>query len=246
MKAIGKRLQDGEVGPFLRTRPPSAIVEVSTSWCVPCRMLDPIVHKLAFEFEIPLIKVDGDVAPLLKKKHKMVFFPTLLFFQSGKLVDRHTGFLEPKQMRRIILRVFKCSIQAGHTKAELAFLKAYRQADRRMTEIVNPPSKALESKLAVINPELTSIDKSLKRKVRAGRISSREAARRLTLERERLYAPFQAEMEALRTAWAQACETYEAIMNAAVEAFTRQHARTPDPSHSAKICLPGDASCRIN
>jgi len=245
-KSLAEQLSEDAVGRFLAAEPASAIVDVSAAWCAPCRWLGPIVQKVAFELEIPLILVDGEAAPRLTKEYEIDSFPTLLFFRGGKLVERHCGFLQPEEMRKLAAQIFERTIQTEPTAAELAFQEAYRQADRRMTEIMQPPSDALEPHLAAIQPELSSIEASLQHEVGAGRISSGEAARRLTAERKRLYAPFQAQIRSLEAAQNEALAFYEAIMNAAVEAFTRQDVNAPGASQSERMCLPGDASCKVN
>jgi thioredoxin 1 len=74
------------------------LVDVTAVWCGPCRMLDPIVKQLADEWQgkVKIVKLDADENPGVLMQYGILGIPTLMFFKSGKLQERMTGFL-PKE-----------------------------------------------------------------------------------------------------------------------------------------------------
>ena len=69
------------------------LVDFTATWCGPCRMLAPIVEKLADDFEgkLKVGKVDIDVAPKLAQKYGITSVPTVMVFQGGEKKSAHTG-----------------------------------------------------------------------------------------------------------------------------------------------------------
>ena len=74
-----------------------ALVDFSAPWCAPCRLQDPIIRRLADEFEgkacIGAVNIDetGDMASVLGIRS----IPTLILFRNGREVQRFVG-LQPE------------------------------------------------------------------------------------------------------------------------------------------------------
>jgi len=81
------------------------LVDVTAAWCGPCRMLDPIVRELALEWQgrVKVVKVDADQNPGLLMQYDILSIPTLMFFKSGQLVERLTGFAPKEKLKARIL-----------------------------------------------------------------------------------------------------------------------------------------------
>lgn len=62
------------------------LVDFHATWCGPCKVLAPIVEKLADEFEgkLKVGKVDIDQAPKLAAKYGVTSVPTVMVFQGGE------------------------------------------------------------------------------------------------------------------------------------------------------------------
>jgi thioredoxin 1 len=69
------------------------MVDFWATWCGPCKMIAPHVQALADEFagRAVVAKVDVDANKQWAIKYGIQSIPTLLFFKSGKLVDRMVG-----------------------------------------------------------------------------------------------------------------------------------------------------------
>ena len=68
------------------------IVDFWASWCMPCKMLSPVIDELAEEYpEIKFGKVNVDEQPELAGEFGVMSIPTLLVFRDGKLVNQAVG-----------------------------------------------------------------------------------------------------------------------------------------------------------
>ena len=69
------------------------VVDFWATWCGPCRMLSPIVDKLADKYagQVSVVKCNVDESADIPMKFGIRNIPTLLFFKNGELVDRMVG-----------------------------------------------------------------------------------------------------------------------------------------------------------
>ena len=73
------------------------IVDFWAEWCMPCRILGPIIDELAEENEgkVKVGKLDVDSNPQTAAKYQVTGIPTVIFFKDGEVVDRYVG-VQPK------------------------------------------------------------------------------------------------------------------------------------------------------
>lgn len=83
------------------------IVDFWAPWCGPCKMLGPILDKMAKEFEGKLIvaKVNTDEHQEWAGKYGVQGIPTMLMMKDGKIVHRQVGVL-PEPMLRDTIKSF--------------------------------------------------------------------------------------------------------------------------------------------
>ncbi|MDT7898767.1 MAG: hypothetical protein OXFUSZZB_000745 [Candidatus Fervidibacter sp.] len=69
------------------------MVDFWAEWCVPCRMIAPIVERLAQRYagRLKVVKLDVDANQDLAIEYQVMSIPTLLFFKNGQPVDRIIG-----------------------------------------------------------------------------------------------------------------------------------------------------------
>ena len=76
------------------------LVDFSAVWCGPCKMLDPVVKQLAGEWDgkVKVVKIDADANPNILTQYSVLGIPTLLFFKSGEIKERVTGYMPKNKL----------------------------------------------------------------------------------------------------------------------------------------------------
>ena len=77
------------------------IVDFWAPWCMPCRMIAPVLEKMAGEYDgrALIAKVNTDENPQWAIKYGVQGIPTLLFVKNGKIVDRAVGVAPAAQIK---------------------------------------------------------------------------------------------------------------------------------------------------
>ncbi len=78
------------------------VVDFWAAWCAPCKVLGPILERVAAEQEgsLELVKVDVDHNPALASQFGVQSIPTVLAFRDGRPVARFAGALPENEVRR--------------------------------------------------------------------------------------------------------------------------------------------------
>ena len=71
------------------------LVDFWAEWCGPCRMLGPIVEKVATAYaeKVKVVKLNTDENPSLGGEYQVSGIPCLILFKGGKPVDRIVGYV---------------------------------------------------------------------------------------------------------------------------------------------------------
>jgi thioredoxin 2 len=75
------------------TAKPLVLVDLWAPWCGPCRMVAPVLEKMAQEFagQLKVVKVNVDESPRVSQRFQASSIPMLLFLRDGQLVDKVVG-----------------------------------------------------------------------------------------------------------------------------------------------------------
>ena len=80
------------------------LVDFWAEWCVPCKMIAPIVDELAEEMEgqMEFAKVDVDSSPITAVTYGIRSIPALLIFKDGKPIEQIVGAVPKGQLKKKI------------------------------------------------------------------------------------------------------------------------------------------------
>ena len=80
----------------------TVILDFYGTWCMPCKMLAPIVEKVASEHNCKLAKVDIDENEELVNKFHIHSVPTLKIFKDGKEINSSVGLISESKLIELI------------------------------------------------------------------------------------------------------------------------------------------------
>lgn len=71
------------------------LVDFWATWCGPCKMLAPVVEKVAAAnaAKAKFVKLDTDENPSLAGQYQVSGIPCLILFKGGQPVDRIVGYV---------------------------------------------------------------------------------------------------------------------------------------------------------
>lgn len=81
--------------------PGTVVVDVYAEWCGPCRVMAPVIDRLAAAGgKVKYAKMDLENNHALCRELGISVLPTLLFYKDGKLVKTETGIVKEDVLAR--------------------------------------------------------------------------------------------------------------------------------------------------
>lgn len=82
----------------------TVLVDFYADWCGPCRMLTPVLEKVAIELkgQVTVVKLDIDHAQKIASNYQVTSVPTLILFKDGKEMGRLVGLRDGETIKDFI------------------------------------------------------------------------------------------------------------------------------------------------
>lgn len=83
------------------------LVDFYADWCGPCKMMAPVVEKLAEEMagQAKVGKLNVDDEGALAQQYRVVSIPTFLIFKNGEVVDTMVGAMSAAALKEKLMKV---------------------------------------------------------------------------------------------------------------------------------------------
>lgn len=82
----------------------TVLVDFYADWCVPCKMMAPVVDELAKEYEgkVKVGKLNVEESSDIAGNYSVMSIPTFIVFKDGKAVDKIVGGVSKEELENKI------------------------------------------------------------------------------------------------------------------------------------------------
>jgi len=114
------------------------VIDFWAAWCQPCRLLGPILEKLAHEYQgrFVLVKADVDQMPMIASTLGVQSIPAVFAIRDGRLVDQFLGLMPENQVRAWLDRILPTPAENLAGEAETLEYRDPQAAEARYREAI--------------------------------------------------------------------------------------------------------------
>lgn len=84
------------------------LLDFWASWCMPCKMITPVIEEIANEYrgKLKVGKLNVDDNPATATNFGVMNIPTLILFNKGEEIERIVGVVSKREITKKIAGVF--------------------------------------------------------------------------------------------------------------------------------------------
>jgi len=85
------------------------VVDFWAEWCQPCKMLSPVLDKVAQRYtgQVKVVKCNVDENQDIAAKYAIYSIPNLLFFRDGQIVNQAVGYMGESELASKVQEVLE-------------------------------------------------------------------------------------------------------------------------------------------
>jgi thioredoxin 1 len=104
-----RKITDSQFESEVKSGDQLVVIDFGATWCGPCKKLHPILSELSDEYQgrAKILEVDVGESPKIAQDFAVISVPQVLFFKSGKLLDRIVGLLPKPKLKEKIEQYLK-------------------------------------------------------------------------------------------------------------------------------------------
>ena len=80
------------------------VIDFYADWCPPCKILGPVLERLASEMSFLLVKINTDKSPDEARKFGVQGIPAVYLLRNGKVVDSFVGVKDVSFIKEMVMR----------------------------------------------------------------------------------------------------------------------------------------------
>jgi putative thioredoxin len=133
---------------FERSRDTLVVIDFWAEWCAPCRMLTPVLEKLASEYggKFTLVKANTDELPGVAARFGVQGIPAVMAVRESEVLDFFVGALPEPQIRSWLDRVL---LQGALAEAKRLQDASPSDAEAKYRDILIDAPKNAEAKVGL-------------------------------------------------------------------------------------------------
>lgn len=80
------------------------LVDFWAEWCMPCKMIAPIMEELAKDYDgqVKIAKLDIDENSQTASQYQVMSIPSLLLYKDGEVIERIVGVVPKEQIEGLL------------------------------------------------------------------------------------------------------------------------------------------------
>jgi putative thioredoxin len=142
---------DFEQAVLQRSRQVPVVVDFWAPWCAPCRMLGPVLEKLAGESHgaFLLAKVNVDQAPGVAAAFGVQSIPAVFALRNAQVVNYFMGALPEAEVRRFLETILPSAAEQLRAEAQQLAAEDPQEAERKLRAALQQDPHDAQAKIAL-------------------------------------------------------------------------------------------------